>query len=381
MSDQLAATNLSVLNNPDQSNLVRLPQDIFKKASAYFDKKEVKKINLAYCVALEAHEGQLRRDGSPYISHPVEVASILLDLKVDLDSVCAGFMHDVLEDCDVQKTTLEKMFGKDVVSIIDGVSKLNKMDFKNIAERNAGSFQKMALAMSKDIRVILVKLCDRLHNMRTIDFLPRDKQIQKCIETLDVYGPIAIRIGMQNLREELEDRAFKCLHPMRARLLKSAIKNAKRGRERIVYKLKKEIKKNLKDNGVQATVKGRQKSLFSLYRKIKYRKRPFNEILDVFAFRIIVNSVDDAYRSLGIVHNFYKPIENRFKDYVAIPKSNGYQALHTTLIALEGIPIEVQIQTKNMVEIAENGVAAHWAYKTEKSDASEGLGALSLIHI
>ena len=375
MSDQLAATNLSVLNNPDQSNLVRLPQDIFKKASAYFDKKEVKKINLAYCVALEAHEGQLRRDGSPYISHPVEVASILLDLKVDLESVCAGFMHDVLEDCDVQKTTLEKMFGKDVVSIIDGVSKLNKMDFKNIAERNAGSFQKMALAMSKDIRVILVKLCDRLHNMRTIDFLPRDKQIQKCIETLDVYGPIAIRIGMQNLREELEDRAFKCLHPMRARLLKSAIKNAKRGRERIVYKLKKEIKKNLKDNGVQATVKGRQKSLFSLYRKIKYRKRPFNEILDVFAFRIIVNSVDDAYRSLGIVHNFYKPIENRFKDYVAIPKSNGYQALHTTLIALEGIPIEVQIQTKNMVEIAENGVAAHWAYKTEKSDASEGLGA------
>ena len=278
MSDQLAATNLSVLNNPDQSNLVRLPQDIFKKASAYFDKKEVKKINLAYCVALEAHEGQLRRDGSPYISHPVEVASILLDLKVDLESVCAGFMHDVLEDCDVQKTTLEKMFGKDVVSIIDGVSKLNKMDFKNIAERNAGSFQKMALAMSKDIRVILVKLCDRLHNMRTIDFLPRDKQIQKCIETLDVYGPIAIRIGMQNLREELEDRAFKCLHPMRARLLKSAIKNAKRGRERIVYKLKKEIKKNLKDNGVQATVKGRQKSLFSLYRKIKYRKRPFNEI-------------------------------------------------------------------------------------------------------
>ena len=156
MSDQLAATNLSVLNNPDQSNLVRLPQDIFKKASAYFDKKEVKKINLAYCVALEAHEGQLRRDGSPYISHPVEVASILLDLKVDLDSVCAGFMHDVLEDCDVQKTTIEKMFGKDVVSIIDGVSKLNKMDFKNIAERNAGSFQKMALAMSKDIRVIFV---------------------------------------------------------------------------------------------------------------------------------------------------------------------------------------------------------------------------------
>ena len=210
-------------------------------------------------------------------------------------------MHDVLEDSVIQKSYLEKLFGKETLVIIDGVSNLNKLDFDSLEDRNANNLQKMALAMSKDIRVIIVKLCDRLHNMRTIEFLPREKQIRKSIETLELYGPIAIRVGMQDIRVELEDLAFKCIHPMRARMLESAIAQAVGGRKRVVSKLRKQFKYHLKNNDILATVKGRQKSLYSIYSKIKHKKKPFSEILDVFAFRVIVNSVDDAYRSLGII--------------------------------------------------------------------------------
>ena len=284
-------------------------------------------------------------------------------------------MHDVLEDSVIKKSYLEKLFGKETIVIIDGVSNLNKLDFDSLEDRNANNLQKMALAMSKDVRVIIVKLCDRLHNMRTILFLPREKQIRKSIETLELYGPIAIRVGMQDIRVELEDLAFKCLHPMRARMLESAIAQAVGGRKRIVSKLRKQFQYYLKNNDILATVQGRQKSLYSIYSKIKHKKKPFSEILDVFAFRVIVNSVDDAYRSLGIIHNVHKPIEQRFKDYIAIPKSNGYQAIHTSLIALDGIPIEVQIQTKSMETIAGTGIAAHWSYKTKDQIGSESIGA------
>ena len=284
-------------------------------------------------------------------------------------------MHDVLEDSVIKKSYLEKLFGKETIVIIDGVSNLNKLDFDSLEDRNANNLQKMALAMSKDVRVIIVKLCDRLHNMRTIEFLPREKQIRKSIETLELYGPIAIRVGMQDIRVELEDLAFKCLHPMRARMLESAIAQAVGGRKRIVSKLRKQFKYHLKNNDILATVQGRQKSLYSIYSKIKHKKKPFSEILDVFAFRVIVNSVDDAYRSLGIIHNVHKPIGQRFKDYIAIPKSNGYQAIHTSLIALDGIPIEVQIQTKSMETIAGTGIAAHWSYKTKDQIDSESMGA------
>ncbi|NBW84770.1 MAG: bifunctional (p)ppGpp synthetase/guanosine-3',5'-bis(diphosphate) 3'-pyrophosphohydrolase, partial [Proteobacteria bacterium] len=310
-----------------------------------------------------------------YITHPVAVASILIELNLDIETVCAGLMHDVLEDSFIKKSYLEKLFGKDIVAIVDGVSNLNKLDFNSLEERNANNLQKMALAMSKDIRVIIVKLCDRLHNMRTIEFLPREKQIRKSIETLELYGPIAIRVGMQNIRVELEDLAFRCIHPMRARMLESAVKQAMGGRKRIISKLRKEFKHYLKVNDVTATVKGRQKSLSSIYAKIKNKKKPFSEILDVYAFRVIVNSVDDVYRALGIIHNICKPIGSRFKDYIAIPKTNGYQALHTSLIALDGIPIEVQIQTKSMEIIAQNGIAAHWSYKTKDSVSSDLIGA------
>ena len=374
MSDR-AIPNQVLLDFSNRKLLSPVPKKLYESAQVYFSKKELDLLQTAYNVAFEAHKDQFRKEGSAYIIHPVAVAMILIELHLDIETVCAGLMHDVLEDSFIKKSYLEKLFGKDVVAIVDGVSNLNKLDFDSIEDRNANNLQKMALAMSKDIRVIIVKLCDRLHNMRTIEFLPREKQIRKSIETIDLYGPIAIRIGMQNIRIELEDLAFKCIHPMRARMLESAIKQAVGGRQRIISKLRKQFKYHLKNNDILATVQGRQKSLYSIYRKIKHKKKPFSEILDVYAFRVIVNSVDDAYRSLGIIHNVHKPIGKKFKDYIAIPKSNGYQAIHTSLIALDGVPIEVQIQTKSMEIIAENGISAHWSYKTKDNVTSESMGA------
>ena len=374
MSDR-TVSNTPLLDFSDKKLLQPIPSGLYELASSYFTNTELDLLQIAYSVASEAHKNQFRQEGSPYITHPVAVASILLELHLDIETVCAGLMHDVLEDSVIKKSYLEKLFGKETLIIVDGVSNLNKLDFDSLEDRNANNLQKMALAMSKDVRVIIVKLCDRLHNMRTIEFLPREKQIRKSIETLELYGPIAIRVGMQDIRVELEDLAFKCLHPMRARMLESAIAQAVGGRKRIVSKLRKQFKYYLKNNDILATVQGRQKSLYSIYSKIKHKKKPFSEILDVFAFRVIVNSVDDAYRSLGIIHNVHKPIEQRFKDYIAIPKSNGYQAIHTSLIALDGIPIEVQIQTKSMETIAGNGIAAHWSYKTKDQINSESMGA------
>jgi RelA/SpoT family (p)ppGpp synthetase len=374
LSDRVVS-NQALLDFSNRKLLSPVPKKLYESAKAYFSKKDLDLLQTAYNVAFEAHKDQFRKEGSAYITHPVEVASILIELHLDIETVCAGLMHDVLEDSFIKKSYLQKLFGKDIVEIVDGVSNLNKLDFNSIEDRNANNLQKMALAMSKDIRVIIVKLCDRLHNMRTIEFLPREKQIRKSIETLELYGPIAIRIGMQNIRIELEDLAFKCIHPMRARMLESAVKQTVGGRKRIIAKLRKQFKYHLKNNDITATVKGRQKSLSSIYSKIKNKKKPFSEILDVYAFRVIVNSVDDVYRALGVIHNVHKPIGNRFKDYIAIPKTNGYQALHTSLIALDGVPIEVQIQTKSMEIIAQNGISAHWSYKTKDTVSSDLIGA------
>ena len=374
MSDRVVS-NQVLLDFSNRKLLSPVPKKLYESAKVYFSKKDLDLLQTAYNVAFEAHKNQFRKEGSAYITHPVEVASILIELHLDIETVCAGLMHDVLEDSFIKKSYLEKLFGKDIVAIVDGVSNLNKLDFDSIEDRNANNLQKMALAMSKDIRVIIVKLCDRLHNMRTIEFLPREKQIRKSIETKELYGPIAIRIGMQSIRIELEDLAFKCIHPMRARILESAVKQTVGGRKRIISKLRKQFKYHLKNNDITATVKGRQKSLSSIYAKIKNKKKPFSEILDVYAFRVIVNSVDDVYRALGIIHNIHKPIGNRFKDYIAIPKTNGYQALHTSLIALDGVPIEVQIQTMSMEIIAQNGISAHWSYKTKDAVGSDLIGA------
>ncbi len=371
MSESVLPNHL--INFSDKS-LLKLPSSLYKTCKTYLSSEDIKKIQKAYSFAFYAHMGQKRKDGSDYITHPVAVTEILLELKMDCDSVCSALMHDVLEDCNVQKSNLAKMFGDDVAHIVDGVSKLGKIDLKNVADKNANNLQKMALAMANDVRVILVKLCDRLHNMRTIEFVPRKKQIQKSKETLDLYGPLALRVGMQDMRAELEDRAFKCLHPMRADLLKSAIKTSSGGRKKIVQKIRKELKNRLKSNGVEdAGVKGREKNLYSIYNKIKTKHKPFSEILDVYGFRILVDSVDDCYRSLGIIHNYFSPIENKFKDYIAIPKTNGYQALHTSLLALDAFPIEVQIQTRSMWATANMGIAAHWSYKTD-DDAGIGTG-------
>ena len=371
MSESVLPNHL--INFSDKS-LLKLPPSLYKTSKTYLSSEDIKKIQKAYSFAFYAHTGQKRKDGSDYITHPVAVTEILLDLKMDSDSICAALMHDVLEDCNVQKSNLAKMFGNDVAHIVDGVSKLGKIDHKNVTDKNANNLQKMALAMANDVRVILVKLCDRLHNMRTIEFVPRKKQIQKSKETLDLYGPLALRVGMQDIRAELEDRAFKCLHPMRADLLKSAIETSSGGRKKIVQKIRKELKSRLKSNGIEdAGVKGREKNLYSIYNKIKTKHKPFSEILDVYGFRILVDSVDDCYRSLGIIHNYFSPIENKFKDYIAIPKTNGYQALHTSLLALDAFPIEVQIQTRSMWATANMGIAAHWSYKTD-DDVGMGTG-------
>ena len=374
MSDH-ALPNL-LLNNFSGDYLLRLPADFYKSAKLYLSIAEIKKIQKAYSVAYYAHENQKRKDGSNYITHPVAVAKILLNLKMDSDSICSALMHDVLEDCDVTKNDLKTLFGPSVADIVDGVSKLGKLDITSRNERDANNLQKMMLAMSKDVRVVLVKICDRLHNMRTIEHLPRYKQIQKSKETIELYGPLAIRIGMQDIRAELEDLAFRCIHPLRATMLESAINKSSGGRKKIVTKIRKELKKHLKSNGIERVgVKGREKNIYSIYRKIKSKHKPFSEILDVYGFRILVDSVDECYRALGIIHNYFSPIESRFKDYIAIPKSNGYQALHTSLLALNAFPIEVQIQTRNMYSIASFGIAAHWQYKTKEDDISSGLRA------
>jgi len=354
-----------------ETSLLKLPTSLYKSCKAYLSYDDIKKIQKAYSFAFYAHSGQKRKDGSDYITHPVAVTEILLDLRMDPDSVCSALMHDVLEDCNVQKNNLAKIFGDDVAHIVDGVSKLGKIETKNISDNDANNLQKMALAMANDVRVILVKLCDRLHNMRTIEHVPRNKQILKAKETLELYGPLALRVGMQDIRAELEDLSFRCIHPMRAKMLENAVKTSSGGRKRIVTKIRKELKTRLKSNNIQdVAVKGREKNLYSIYSKIKTKHKPFSEILDVYGFRILVDSVDDCYRALGIIHNYFSPIENKFKDYIAIPKTNGYQALHTSLLALEAFPIEVQIQTRSMWATANMGIAAHWGYKTD--DQSKG---------
>ncbi|MDC3302369.1 bifunctional (p)ppGpp synthetase/guanosine-3',5'-bis(diphosphate) 3'-pyrophosphohydrolase [Gammaproteobacteria bacterium] len=364
------------LTNFTDKDLLKAPSYLLAPIQEYLKDAEIKKIQRAYTFAFIAHDGQKRKDGSAYISHPVAVAKIVAELKMDPDSICAALMHDVLEDCDVQKTVLEKNFGKDVANIVDGVSKLGKIHMQNKAETNANNFQKMALAMANDVRVILVKLCDRLHNMRTIDFMPRHKQIIKSKETLEMFAPLALRVGMIDIKNELEDRAFRCLHPLRAEMLDSAIQKSSGGRKKIIEKVRKELKANLKNNGIEAAaVKGREKNAFSIYNKIKTKHKPFSEILDVYGFRILVDTVDECYRALGIIHNYYSPIDNRFKDYIAIPKMNGYQALHTGLLALDAFPIEVQIQTRSMFDTANRGIAAHWGYKTSQESGGTELRA------
>ncbi|MCL4116711.1 UNVERIFIED_CONTAM: hypothetical protein GTU68_035388 [Idotea baltica] len=335
------------------------------KLSTYLDDEQINLVRRAYFYAEQAHDGQKRRSGEAYVTHPLAVALILADMHIDHQSLIAAVLHDVIEDTAIEKKALTAQFGVAVSELVDGVSKLTQMQFETKAEAQAENFQKMAMAMARDLRVILVKLADRLHNMRTLDVLSFEKRHRIAKETLEIYAPIANRLGMNNIRIELEDLCFKSMHPMRSTHIRAAVQKARGNRSEIVQHIEESLINCLQNEGINSTISGREKHLYSIYRKMKEKRRAFSEVMDVYAFRIVVNKVDTCYRVLGAVHNLYKPVPGRFKDYIAIPKANGYQSLHTTLFGMHGVPIEIQIRTQEMEEMASNGIAAHWLYKSK----------------
>ena len=332
--------------------------------SEYLDDKQLEQVKKAYFYASNAHLGQFRSSGDPYVSHPIAVAKILADFKMDEDCLTAAILHDVIEDSGIPKSYLKNEFNIDVANLVDGVSKLDKISLASKQEEQAENFQKMLLAMSKDIRVIVLKLADRLHNMRTLRFLDEEKQKRIAVETLEIYAPIAHRLGMHQFYRELEDLAFEVVHPFRNKVLQSAISKNTKGRKKILKKIESSIKEKLDEYELNSQVTGRRKHLYGIFKKMKAQSKSLDQVLDVYAFKITTNSVMDCYKALGILHNSFKPIEGRFKDYIAIPKSNSYQSIHTGIITFDGLPIEVQIRTNDMDELAEYGVAAHWIYKT-----------------
>ena len=332
--------------------------------SSYLGKDQINNVRRAYYYAEQAHEGQLRHTGDAYVTHPLAVASILSEMHMDHQSLMAAMLHDVIEDTGVTKTAIKSQFGNTVADLVDGVSKLNKITFSSHAEAQAENFQKMAMAMAKDLRVILVKIADRLHNMRTLEVLTSDKRRRIGRETLDIYAPIANRLGMNNVRVEFEELCFTALYPMRARRINAAVKRVRGNRKEIVLQIQTSLEACLEREGLPGRTIGREKHLYSIYEKMRSKHKSFSEIMDVYAFRIVVSSVDACYRVLGAVHSLYKPVPGRFKDYIAIPKANGYQSLHTTLFGMHGVPIEIQIRTEEMEAMANNGIASHWLYKS-----------------
>jgi guanosine-3',5'-bis(diphosphate) 3'-pyrophosphohydrolase len=348
---------------------VYLFEPLKEHVSSYLSKVQIDLLKQAYIVAREAHDGQMRSSGEPYITHPVAVALNLAKMHLDHETLMAALLHDVIEDTPVTKDQLSELFGHTVAELVEGVSKLDKLKFDNKEEMQAENFRKMILAMVQDIRVILIKLADRTHNMRTLGALRPDKRRRIARETLEIYAPIANRLGIHDVKNELEVLGFEALYPMRARALKSAVKQARGNRKEIINNIQQEVTSRLAENGIKAQVIGREKHLYSIYRKMRNKELMFNEVMDIYAFRIIVgDKIDDCYRALGAAHNLFKPIESRFKDYIAIPKTNGYQSLHTSLIGPHGIPVEIQIRTNDMDQMADKGVAAHWLYKQDGED-------------
>jgi len=338
--------------------------ETFTKDLSYMGTAQVDLVRRAYFYAEQAHDGQYRRTGEDYVTHPLAVAEILREMHMDHQSLIAAMLHDVIEDTGIDREAIEGQFGETVANLVDGVSKLNKIEFSTRAEAQAENFQKMALAMAKDIRVILVKIADRMHNMRTLEVLSPDKQKRIARETLEIYAPIANRLGMHNIRLEFEERGFKTLYPLRAPRSDAAVKNVSGYRKELVSQVQTALEACLKREGLPGRVIGREKHLYSIYRKMRDKRRSFREITDVFAFRVVTDEVDTCYRILGAVHSLYKPVPGKFKDYIAIPKVNGYQSLHTTLFGMHGVPIEIQIRTEEMDQMANNGIAAHWLYKS-----------------
>ncbi|MGE5616419.1 MAG: RelA/SpoT family protein, partial [Bacillota bacterium] len=340
-------------------------------ALGYLKQKDVDAIEEAYQVARAAHSGQYRQSGEPYITHPLAVAKILAEWHLDAQAMMAALLHDVVEDTPTTKTEIAKRFGKPVADLVDGVSKIDRIEFATLQHAQAENFRKMLLAMARDVRVILIKLADRLHNMRTLDAVPLEKQERIARETLDIYAPIANRLGLNALYYELEDLGFNYLHPTRFRVLEKALRRARGNRRDAVGKIQEALQQRLREFKVDAQVTGREKHISSIYKKMQEKNISFSEVFDIYGFRIIVPDLAQCYLALGALHTFYKPIPGKFKDYIAIPKANGYQSLHTTLFGPFGMPVEIQIRTQEMHKVAEAGVASHWLYKSAEGDGKD----------
>ena len=329
----------------------------------YLPADDVALVESAYAFSDSAHRGQFRNSGDPYISHPLAVASILSQWRFDAEGLSAALLHDVMEDTSVTKSQIEDRFGASVANLVDGVSKLDQLEFASREAAQAENFRKMLLAMAQDLRVILIKLADRLHNMRTLDAVPSDKKKRIATETVEIYAPIAHRLGLNNVYQELQDLAFRFLHPLRYRTLFKAVKAARGNRREVISSMLESIRTSLKGANIAATVSGREKTLFSIHRKMQEKHLSFAQVLDIYGFRILVDDIDACYRALGVLHRLYKPVPGKFKDYIALPKNNGYQSLHTKLVGQYGTPLEAQVRTHAMHRTAEAGVAAHWLYR------------------
>src|SRR4249920_2555276 len=338
---------------------------------AYLRPKDVARLAEAYRFSEAAHAGQTRQSGDPYISHPLAVAEILADWHLDGQTLMAALLHDVTEDTSVTKDEISDTFGKPVAELVDGVSKLDKIEFQSAEVAQAENFRKMLLAMARDVRIILIKLADRLHNMRTLGAVPPAKRRRVARETMEIYAPIALRLGLNTLYHELQELAFSHLHPLRYQVLAKATKAARGNRREMIGRSLEAVKKKLSDSGIEAVVQGREKHVYSTYRKMIDKHLSFSEVHDIFGIRVIVKDVPSCYLALGALHALYKPIPGKFKDYIAIPKANGYQSIHTDLIGPHGVPVEVQIRTDQMHRLAESGVASHWLYKDDTDKLSE----------
>lgn len=352
---------------PTLADLERLIAGI----SGYLREEDVQRVRDAYAMSATAHAGQFRMSGEPYVSHPLAVAEILSGWHLDSQALCAALLHDVMEDTAITKAEIAERFGKVVAELVDGVSKLDKIEFQSKEDAQAENFRKMLMAMARDVRVILIKLADRTHNMRTLGSMRPDKQRRIARETLEIHAPIANRLGLHAVYRELQDLSFHAMHPMRYRVLERAMKAARGNRREVVGKITEAIRTRLPERDIEADVFGREKSLYSIFRKMRDKHLTFSQVLDIYGFRVVVTDVPHCYLALGALHALYKPVPGKFKDYIAIPKANGYQSLHTTLIGPFGTPVEVQIRTSEMHQIAQNGVASHWLYKDSEQSLDD----------